>query len=375
MPTDRLARGKVAALFAPDYATSRQRFREAAAALGLELEAHAIGERGPDGGNLTIDVAITPGHDAGRTLVISSGLHGVEGFFGAAVQLGLLRDWHARNASLPRVRCVLLHALNPYGFAWRRRVNETNVDLNRNLLVHGESFSGSPGGYARLDALLNPRHAPSRAEPVTLKFLLALMRHGMPALKQSIASGQYDYPQGLFYGGDRPSRSHQILAAHFDRWLGGSARVMHLDFHSGLGAWAACKLLVDTPLDESQRQRLSRWFGADAVECTHTPDVAYRTRGSFGQWCAARYPARDYLYAAAEFGTYHPLRVLAGLRAENQAHHWGSPGSASSERAKQRLVALFCPRAASWRARAVERSMRLVHHAVDALLETPPLNN
>jgi hypothetical protein len=357
----------VATLFSRDYATARQRFREAAATLGFALEAHSIGETGPDGNDLAIDVAISPGGDAARTLVLSSGLHGVEGFFGSAVQLGLLREWNTRSDTVLPARCVLLHGLNPFGFAWRRRVNERNVDLNRNLLLDGESFSGSPAGYARLDALLNPRRAPSRAEPVTLKFLLAIARHGMPALKQSIASGQYEYPQGLFYGGDGPSRTHAILSAHFERWLAASSRVIHLDFHTGLGAWATCKLLIDYPLGDLPRQRLTRWFGADAIECTHTPDIAYRTRGSFGQWCVARNHERDYLYAGAEFGTYNPIRTLAGLRAENQAHHWGQPDNSSTERTKQQLVELFCPRAENWRTQVLKRGMQLAYQASEGL--------
>lgn len=361
----------VATLFSRDYAAARQQFREAATTLGFTLEAHSIGETGPDGNDLTIDVAITPGMNTARTLVLSSGLHGVEGFFGSAVQLGLLREWNTRSKTVLPVRCVLLHGLNPFGFAWRRRVNERNVDLNRNLLLDGESFSGSPTGYARLDTLLNPRRAPSRAEPVTLKFLLAIARHGMPALKQSIASGQYEYPQGLFYGGDRPSRTHAILSAHFERWLADSSSVMHLDFHTGLGAWATYKLLIDYPLSELRHQRINRWFGADAVECTDTPHIAYRTRGSFGQWCSARCPTRDYLYAAAEFGTYNPLRMLAGLRAENQAHHWDSPDSAAATRSKQQLMELFCPRVESWRTTVLERSTLLIHHAIQKLLELP----
>ena len=361
----------IATLFATDYATARKRFREVAAKLGFELEAHSINLSGPDGKDLTIDVAIAPGIQSERALVISSGLHGVEGFLGSAVQLALLRAWDARRATFPAVRCVFLHGLNPYGFAWCRRVNETNVDLNRNLLLNGESFSGSPAGYSRLNDLLNPQRAPSRREPVTLKFLLAIARYGMPALKQSIASGQYDYPQGLFYGGDRPSRTHEILATHYDRWLAGSSRVVHLDFHTGLGAWATCKLLVDYSLSASQHQRLSRCFGPDAFECTHTPNVAYSTRGNFGQWCMAQNRGREYLYAAAEFGTYNPLRVLAGLRAENQAHHWGRAKSASTERAKRQLVELFCPCAERWRTQVLERSMELVHHAIDGLLEVP----
>ena len=51
--------------------------------------------------------------------------------------------------------------------------------------------------------------------------------------------------------------------------------------------------------------------------------------------------ALDYLFACAEFGTYGPLRILAGLRAENQAHHWAPPTAASTVWAKQRLKELF----------------------------------
>ena len=85
----------------------------------------------------------------------------------------------------------------------------------------------------------------------------------------------------------------------------------------------------------------------------------------------ARNRARDYLYAAAEFGTYNPVRVLEGLRAENQAHHWGQAESAATERAKRQLVELFCPRAESWRIKVLQRSLQLAHHAVDRLLEVP----
>ncbi len=359
----------VATLFPGDYTTARTHFREAAVGLGCELEAHSIDQRGPDGEELTIDVAIVPGTRPGCALVISSGIHGVEGAVGSAVQLRMLREWARRRETRPVMRCVLLHALNPFGFAWRRRCNETNVDLNRNLIVKGESFSGSPPEYAGLDDLLNPKRPPSRWEPVTLKFLLAVARYGMPALKQSVASGQYDYPRGLFYGGDRPSRTSELLSMHFDRWLGDSRQVMHLDFHTGLGARATCKLLVDYPLSQAQRERLSRWFGPDSFEATHSQGVAYTTRGSFGQWCVTRNRGRDYLYAAAEFGTCRPARVLAGLRAENQAYHWGRPEDASTERAKQRLVELFCPRSARWRTRVLERSVQLVGQAIDALAE------
>lgn len=355
-------------LFSPDYITARGRIREAASRLDCQIQAHPVGGKGPNGEELTIDVVITPGTGMKRALVLSSGLHGVEGFFGSAVQLGFLEEWTSRKDSLPAVRCVLLHALNPFGFAWRRRVNETNVDLNRNLLPQGEVFAGSPDGYARLDKLLNPRRAPSPWEPVTLKLLAAAARYGMPALKQAVASGQYDYPRGLFYGGDRPSRLSEVLSTHFDEWLGDSRHVMHLDFHTGLGDPATCKLLIDDPPTETQQRRLSAWFGPDSFEAGHPQGVAYTARGTFGRWCVTRNRGLDYLYATAEFGTCQPIGVLAGLRAENQAHHWGRLEEASTERAKQRLVELFCPRSEDWRRRVLEHSRQLVAQAIDGLI-------
>ena len=355
--------------FSASYATARQHFREAATQLGWALESYSIDQKGSHGEELTIDVAITPGERADRALVVSSGLHGVEGFFGSAVQLGLLQSWAARGNAVPPVRCVFLHALNPYGFAWRRRVNESNVDLNRNLLTVGEAFSGSPAGYAALDDLLNPRCAPIRFEPVMLKFLLTIARQGMPALLQAVASGQYDFPKGLFYGGAAPSRTHAILAANLERWLGNSERVVHLDLHTGLGPWARYKLLLDTAVDKAEQQDLARWFGADSFECVDDPAAAYNTHGSFGGWCAAHRGGRHYLYATAEFGTYHVLRVLTGLRAENQAHHWAPPDDPRIERAKEQLVELFCPRSPDWRRQVIDRSNRLVQQAILGLLD------
>ncbi len=354
-------------LFSADYSTARARFREAALACGCELESRALSERGPRGEELAIDVATSPGKKPGEVLVISSGIHGVEGYFGSAVQLALLREWASGMRKRPTQRCVLMHALNPFGFAWRRRANEANVDLNRNFLAAGESYQGSPHRYRELDGLLNPKRAPSRWEPAGLKFLLAIARYGMPALKQAVAGGQYDFPRGLFYGGDRPSRTHEILAANFERWLDQSRRVAHLDLHTGLGEWASYKLLVDYPLSESQRERLRRWFGPASFEGPESRKVGYATRGSLGQWCVNRAQGRNYLYAAAEFGTYGAVRVLAGLRAENQAHHRCRSDDPATERSKRRLLELLCPRSRRWRQLVSARSLRLVDQALGYL--------
>lgn len=355
--------------FSSNYAAARQRFRQAAARLGWRLEAHPIGTARSGGEELTIDIGCSPAGDPDRVLVISSGVHGVEGFFGSAVQVALLE---LAAVTPPPIKCVFLHGLNPFGFANMRRFDENNVDPNRNFLLPGEQFEGAAEGYARLDAFLNPRRPPSRWEPFTLKALWLIVRHGMPGLRQAVAGGQFSYPLGLFFGGAGPSRMQQLLHQHMPRWLRGSKSVVHLDFHTGLGPYGTCKLLIDYPLNELQRSRLADWFGADSFEASDSSGIAYDARGGFGRWCVSNGLAPDYLFACAEFGTYGPVKVLAGLRAENQAHHWGTPEAASTVLAKARLKELFCPSSEAWQSQVIERSMALIDRAQQGLLNLSP---
>lgn len=358
--------------FPADYSSARHRFHAAVRRLeGWEFESHAIGLPGPDGAPLTLDVACSgvacsEGMHAERMLVLSSGVHGIEGYLGSAVQVALLDKWARDGRFRPPIRCVLLHAVNPYGFAWRRRTAEDNVDLNRNFLLPEEHYRGSPDMYARLDGLLNPRRAPSRWEPFMLKASWAIVRFGMPALRQAVAGGQYDFPQGLFFGGAGPAAAHRILADNMDRWLEGSRRVMHLDFHTGLGRWGEGTLLLDSPLSDIQRERLTRWFGDGSFQTADTSSIAYQVRGGLGRWCNRRYRDRDYLCAYAEYGTYGPVKILAGLRAENQAHHWGDRNSDST---KVLLKELFCPAAESWREKVLGHAEDVVERAIRGLAE------
>src|SRR6266567_3145741 len=117
--------------FCTDYFGARNRFRELVRTVGGRLETISIDAKGPKGEDLSIDIAWFGVATPRRVLLHSSGLHGVEGFAGSAIQLQLLNDLPAipEDAAL-----IVVHVLNPYGMAWLRRFNENNVDLNRNFL-------------------------------------------------------------------------------------------------------------------------------------------------------------------------------------------------------------------------------------------------
>ncbi|MFM9887522.1 MAG: DUF2817 domain-containing protein [Burkholderiales bacterium] len=352
--------------YSAGYAVARQRFREAAAKCSWWQAAYPIDAQGPHGELLSIDVAVSTRIPCKQSLVISSGLHGAEGLFGSAVQLAALSTIAAALAA-EGVRLIFIHALNPYGFAWSRRVNEENVDLNRNFLSGEEPYAGSPEGYATLDSLLNPKSPPRWWDYVPLRGLPIIFRQGLPALKQIVAGGQYDYPRGLFFGGDGASNTARILSQHLSDWIGDSQRVLHLDLHTGLGRWATYRLLADERISSEWMAKLCASVDAQRIVQPASRSSDYLIRGGLGGWVRRRFAERDYLLLYAEFGTYDPIRILLGLRAENRAHHWGAPNEASSERAKHRLRELFCPASPTWRSRSLMQGLDLIRSVVRTL--------
>ena len=353
--------------FSSDYAEARGRFVEAARAIGGRIESHAIDAS--DGEELSIDIAQVGGEDL-PCLLVSSGVHGVEGFMGAAIQLAFL-DQLRREAMPDGVRFVLIHGVNPYGFATLRRFNEDNVDLNRNFLYGGTDYQGAPDGYAEQDAYLNPKSPPARFEPYKLKTLWNIRRNGLHNLKQAVAGGQYEYPDGLFFGGRGPSRSAQIVFEHCEAWIGGARQVIHLDFHSGLGSFAKYKLLLSSARDSPEFDWFEKVFGADRVEAfaAELDGTAYQASGLFDEWMQEHFRSRgcDYRAACAEFGTYDVIRVLGSIRAENRAHHYGEKGSRAYESAKRELLECFCPEDPAWREEVLASGLNLLAQSIAAL--------
>lgn len=356
----------LATAFSPDYLTSRTRFRAAAAARGFRLEAFPIDRTGAQGEDLTVDAAVLGAERPARVVVVSSGLHGVEGFLGAAVQEALLEQDLNGWAPPAGAALVLLHALNPFGFSWIRRTNEENVDLNRNFLLDGESYRGSPDKYAQLDWLLNPPWPPSWRDLFWPRALLAISRHGHAVLKQAVAGGQYDFPRGLFFGGHAPATIRRILATNLPRWVDQAEHILHVDFHSGLGRWGTHKLLLEHGIGPAREQWLAARFGEGIVERGDLNGISYRTRGALGSWCQAKFPDRPYDLLCAEFGTFRGVPMVAALRAENQAHHWGTPDDPLVRWAKQRLKDAFVPPDRPWRDAIVTQGLAIIRRAIDA---------
>src|SRR6266566_8343058 len=281
--------------FSTDYFTARNRFRELVRTVGGRLETISIDAKGPKGEDLSIDIAWFGVATPRRVLLHSSGLHGVEGFAGSAIQLQLMNTLPtlSKDSAL-----IIVHVLNPYGMAWLRRFNENNVDLNRNFLAD-ESYNDVPPTYAQLDPFLNPQSPPA-TDLFTLKAGWLILRYGMPALKQAVVGGQYEYPKGLFFGGRHSESGPQKYQSFLAKRLGSAERIIAIDVHTGLGKFGEDTLLVDDKNYESLRGI----FGERVTGPDPNEGPAYRVRGSHDSVLKRLKPDAKVFFLTQEFGTY-----------------------------------------------------------------------
>ncbi|MCY4566160.1 MAG: DUF2817 domain-containing protein, partial [Gammaproteobacteria bacterium] len=139
--------------FHRSYVAVRGAFRDAVTLRGGEVLTCAHPSTGPAGEPLATDVARLGDESASRVLLLVTGVHGVEGYCGAGALIGWLQSDGPEG--LPdNVAVVLVNLINPYGTAWLRRVNENNVDINRNFVDHGKAYRANPEYEALHDALL-----------------------------------------------------------------------------------------------------------------------------------------------------------------------------------------------------------------------------
>jgi len=343
--------------FSNDYGTARDRFRAAADSARALRACLTLPEQGPEGGPLTIDIAWWGDRAPRRTLLHTSGVHGVEAFAGSAVQIAALRTLPA-----PPAECalILVHVLNPFGMAWLRRVNEHNVDLNRNFFAEDARPKQQVTLYDGIDMLLNPP-----GPPVNDFFRLRLMahaaRHGTRRLMQAIAQGQYRYPRGLFFGGAHLEPGPAAYLDWLGRNLGQAEYLFALDLHTGLGRRGETLLFFEPAAAVTPSSVLRSALGRPLPSLVTEGSRPYRVSGGMGTAMPRTLPHAKIDCVLQEIGTYGPISILSALRDENRWHHYGTGGI--EHWSKRALLEALCPHAPAWRARALEEGLAMLRAA------------
>lgn len=336
-------------LFSTDYSEARDKFLAAAKPRDFEVVSHRNPyATGPNGEDLFVDVATWGPADAKAGLLVISGTHGVEAYAGSACQIGWLTS--DRNANWPQgVRVVLIHALNPYGFAWNRRVTEDNVDLNRNFVAHNAHYPRNVG-YDELHAAM----APADLRPETLKAANEVLRvyaktHGAFALQEAISKGQYGYPDGMYFGGRREQWSSGIFQHVVRRELKACGHVAIVDVHTGLGPYGYGELITEDAIETPAYRRAKSWWGDTVRSASSGESVSAHVTGSIDSSVPGLLPHAEVTMVTLEYGAYPPQDVFRALRADNWLHTKSDPLGPEAKAIKADVRCAFYPDRDDWK--------------------------
>jgi hypothetical protein len=356
-----------------DYATSRHRLLSVAESLGASIDEHRHPGSGPAGEVLYTDVARfgAPIGSADTVVVIGSGLHGVEGHAGWGLQMLLLESGRLDTLP-PGVAVVLVHAINPYGMAWSRRVDHENIDVNRNFVEFEDGRPANPH-YAAIDPILNPDTPELDLDDAAWVDALWAFAAEVGATEafRAISGGQYDVPRGVQFGGQAPSWSRRTLQAIWDRHLAGARTMFNLDLHTGLGPCGGLTIFQTADEGDPSADVAARWFPR-VLRFDRPGSVDPLQAGVLGPGLEAAMP--DGLLAVpivVEFGTQPDAVVLTAMRADNWLHAHGTPRSELGERIRERTRDAFFIDDEGWRTSVAEDGLATIHAALDAAGQHP----
>jgi hypothetical protein len=354
--------------FSRDYKEARSRFAEACAEAGAEVHSYANPHRGPSGEALFCDAAWLGPASAQAVLVLIAGTHGVEGYCGSAAAI----DWLAGDGrvALPDDTAVLIiHALNPFGFAWLRRVTEEGVDLNRNCIDFAGSLPENPG-YDELAEALAPQalHGPL-FDAAEARIEAYKARHGDLAYRTALIAGQYRHPGGHFYGGVSPTWARLTLEAIMTKFAVEPRRLAAvIDFHTGLGPHGHGEIISAHRPGTAGQERAARWYGEGLANPFAGTSVSVLNHGLIEE-CWLRAMGDESVFVTLEFGTYEVDRIIRALREDQWLHAFGVVDWAEAEtrRIKKEIRQAFHPDTLNWSRMVLVRSREVIAMALAGL--------
>jgi hypothetical protein len=222
-------------------------------------------------------------------------------------------------------------------------------------------------GYRAIREIINPVSW-DEGSAMRIGGAIARMMAEMPYLEflKTISGGQYEFPEGIQFGGTAPSWSRRTLERIWQDYLGQAHLVVQLDIHTGLGPNGAGVLMMAANDDEPHKQITKDWFGdmmvtARPANASDTVLGGYMNAGLEDALCAWVMPM------TLEYGTLDPLPVLLALIEDNWLANHGEPESVEGRAVRTRVLRAFYPTDEEWRSKVLHRAETVIGQAIEGM--------
>ena len=362
--------------FTKSYENARKAFLDKANQIILNnLEARLASHQVPSktDSELYIDTLFIPANtNPEKLIVISSAVHGIEGYVGSAIQQMFLKEilpvLKIKNTSF-----LIIHSINPFGFKYHRRVTENNVDLNRGLEQDRKLFKSINKGYSQLNDYLNPEKKYSKRDLFhsffILKSLTLLIRKSISSLRQAALQGQYQFPKGLYFGGMEFEPQKKILEELLITNIQKDQKVLTIDLHTGYGKKGMLHILQNHA-DETVKSITEKICNDHPIH-RGGKDKFYEIFGDFAEFVGQVAPLNTCIPLVFEYGTQNNLGLLGGFRAihtmisENQGFHHGYSNPKVEKKVKDKFLKMFYPNDKILREGILEQTRKILPEIIE----------
>ena len=316
--------------------------------------------------DLYIDNIYLPATEETKNLILlTTGVHGMEGYIGS-VMLDVFFEEVYPTLNTADTGILIVANVNPYGMKYMRRYNENNVDLNRNFIEDWENFDlSSNKEYPKVESFLQPEGSMGNAFWHEVGFYLSLAKEaiftGADTISDALLTGQYEYPEGVYYGGNGDEISTAYLKGVFAECLNGAyENIVHIDIHSGYGP-RYNMVIFNSVQDPTTEAEAKAAFGYDYIIATDSEDF-YETFGDttdyFYRLARSMDTGKDLYSTCFEFGTIGDgfLDSILSLKYtvdENRQHWYPTDNKITAEMVKENYFELFYPTETAWREKTV----------------------
>ena len=319
-----------------------------------------------DSDNLYIDNIYLPSaKEKDNLIVLTTGVHGMEGYIGS-VMLDVFFDEIYPDIDTDNTGILVVANINPYGMKYMRRYNENNVDLNRNFILDWDSFDKTSNkDYPEVKEFLQPEGKIGNALWHEVGFYLSLAKEaltkGAAKVSDALLTGQYEYSDGVYYGGNGDEISTAYLKSVFNDCLDGDYdNIVHIDIHSGYGP-RYNMVIFNSVYETMTEAQTKEAFGYDYV-ISHDSESFYATTGDttdyFYRLAESKNTDKELFSTCFEFGTIgdsfmDSILSLKYTVDENRQHWYPSDNKIASEVVKENYYELFYPTETQWREKTV----------------------
>ncbi|MCZ8157249.1 MAG: M14 family metallopeptidase [Leptospira sp.] len=315
-------------------------------------------------------------------ILVSSGVHGVEGFAGSAIQRNFMHNLLTGEWKL-KADILLLHGINSFGFQNKKRVNENNIDLNRNFYFNREKIPKKEKnkGYKRFASFFMPKFPftfwYSEYFIFIFRFTGIMFRLGIKKFSEALANGQFEFKKGLYFGGKKPELVVKRLRKFFKLKLVKYNSLLHLDIHTGHGKENGVCLIQNAELGSAEDKNIQKIVKGLPLLRPDSETAFYKTAGDFTDFLPKVFPNKKSIYPlTVELGTTGNLTFWKALKAtflivaENRIRHHGTWFESNRNKVDERFFRYFYPQSEYWREIVLSKTTDICKILIDRFQKT-----